>query len=92
LSTIFARSGEIAPPTKVQNYLFASTLGKKGEVDAVDNPDLIGLDDDAFNQRAEDLSTGAPVGLLQVGVDRIGEAVQTREGLPQCGLLTRLRL
>ena len=43
----------IAPPTKVQNFLvsaFASFLRKKGEVDSVYDPNLIGLYDDLVDQ------------------------------------------
>ena len=40
------QGGEIAPPTKVQNSLVASIPGKKGGVDAIDDPHLGGLDDD----------------------------------------------
>ena len=45
--------GEIAPPTKVQNFLisaFASFLRKKGEVDPVYDPNLIRLYDDLVDQ------------------------------------------
>jgi Glycosyl hydrolase family 10/PA14 domain/Calx-beta domain len=44
---IFARNGNNAPPTKVQNFLsanVASILRKKGEVDPVDDPNLLLLD------------------------------------------------
>ena len=81
-----------APPTKVQNFLVASFLGKKGEVDPVNDTDLIGLDHHAFDQRTEDLATSAPIGLVKVCVDRVREAVETGEGFAQCSLLTRLGL
>lgn len=47
------QGGAIAPPTKVQNFLvsaFASFLRKKGEVDSVYDPNLIGLYDDLVDQ------------------------------------------
>jgi RNA-directed DNA polymerase len=53
------QGGVVAPPTKVQNFSAASilSLGKKGEVDAVDDADLSWLDDDFIDERAEDFAT-----------------------------------
>ena len=76
-----------ASPTKVQNFLLASSNGKKGEVDSVDDADLIRLDHYALDPRAEDFATRAPVGLFEAFVDRVRKAVETCESFPQCGLL-----
>ena len=41
------KDARLAPPTKVQNFAvarIASFLGKKGEVDAINDANLIGLD------------------------------------------------
>ena len=53
------QGGVISPPTKVQNFSNASVpnLGKKGEVDAVDDADLGRFDDDAVDQSSEDFAT-----------------------------------
>ena len=48
------QGGPLAPPTKVQNFLVASTasfLRKKGEVDSVDDPNLFFFDLNSINQR-----------------------------------------
>lgn len=50
------QGGVITPPTKVQNSLvaaIASLLGKKGEVDAIDNTDLVWFDHNAIDQCAK---------------------------------------
>src|SRR3990172_12304589 len=84
------RSGLIAPPTKVQNSLLASIRGKKGEVDAVDDSDQLGLDHHALDQRAEDLATRVPIGLVQVVRHGFRKAVQARQRLAQHGLFALL--
>lgn len=73
------QGGVVSPPTKVQNFLFAcvaSSLRKKGEVDAIHDANLLGFDHDAVDQRAENLAAQRPVGRLQMVADRRGEFVQ----------------
>ena len=82
----------LAPPTKVQNSTFASFPGKKGEVDAVDDADLVGFDQDTIVHRAEDLLTHGLVGLIQVRVDGVRKAVQASQRFSQRGLLACLSL
>jgi len=68
----------IAPPTKVQNFLlssFASFLRKEGEVDPVDDSNLVQFHHDLVNQRPQDLAPQCPIGGLQVRADRRAEAV-----------------
>jgi hypothetical protein len=86
------QGGPLAPPTKVQKSGCASFPRKKGEVDAVDDPDLIRFDDDTIDQGAEDLATRAPVGVVEICMDRVGEAVETRESFSQRRLLACLGL
>src|SRR3990170_1958498 len=81
-----ARNGAIAPPTKVQNPFFASFPGKKGEVNAIDDAELMGLDHHALDQRAEDLATRIPIGLVKVIRHGFRKAVQARQRLAQHGL------
>jgi group II intron reverse transcriptase/maturase len=73
----------IAPPTEVQNSVLASTLGKKGEVDSIDDADLSWFKDDAVDEGTKDLSARGPVGLIQVRAHRCAEAVNARQGFPQ---------
>src|SRR3972149_4997781 len=86
------QGGPLAPPTKVQNSLFASIPGKKGEVNAIDDAELMGLDHHALDQRAEDLATRVPIGLVQVVRHGFRKAVQARQRLAQHGLFARLGL
>jgi RNA-directed DNA polymerase len=53
------QGGPLAPPTELQNFSIASvlTLGKKGEVDAIDDADLGWFDDDSIDQGSEDFTT-----------------------------------
>ncbi len=71
------QGGEITPPTKVQNSLLASFAGKKGEVDAIGDANLVLFDPDSFDQGSDDLATGQPVGLVEAVVDLVRELVQT---------------
>ena len=67
------QGGVITPPTKVQNFLLASSASfprKKGEVDAIDDPDLSCFDHDASDQRAKYLAFGGPVGVVEIGRTR----------------------
>jgi hypothetical protein len=84
------QGGVITPPTKVQNSVFASTLGKKGEVDSIDDADLSWLKDDAVDEGAKDLSTRGPIGLIQVRAHHFAEAVDTGQGFAQSRLLLSL--
>jgi len=82
----------LAPPTKVQNSLFASFPGKKGEVNAIDDSELMGLDHHTLDQRAEDLATRVPIGLVKVIRHGFRKAVQARQRFAQHGLFACLRL
>ena len=85
-----ASKGDKTPPTKVQTPSVASILilGKKGEVDAIDDADLGWFDDDSVDQSAEDFTTCWPVGLRQVGADRFAEAVHAGQRFTQGGLFS----
>jgi hypothetical protein len=66
------QGGPFTPPTKVQNFRFAviavtaCSLGKKGEVDPIDDTDLVGFDDDAIYHGAEDFAASMPIGLIKI--------------------------
>ena len=70
------KNGEIAPPTKVQNFFIFERLRKKGEVDSIDNSDLIWLNDNSFDKRSQDLSACVQVRFVKMIPDRIGETVE----------------
>jgi len=89
------QGGVVAPPTKVQNVLFAyfaSFLRKKGEVDPVDDANLVALDQYAVDQRAKYLTTHQPISILQVRLDRFRKRVQTRQCFTQRRLFTRFSI
>jgi hypothetical protein len=73
----------------VQNFFFASFPRKKGEVNAVDDAELMGFDHHALDQRAEDLATRVPIGLVKVVRHGFRKAVETRQRLAQHGLFPR---
>ena len=52
----------------------------------------MGLDHHALDQRAEDLATRVPIGLVQVVRHGFRKAVQARQRLAQHGLFARLGL
>lgn len=69
-----------------------SLLGKKGEVDSIDDTDLVSVNDNSIDQGAEDLSACIEIGIAEARVDRCREAVQASEGVTQAGLFSCLRL
>lgn len=70
----------------------AVSLGKKGEVNAIDDADLVGFDHDAIDHRAEDFAACVPIGLLKIRCDRGGESVQASQCLAQGRLFACLVL
>ena len=66
------------------------TLGKKGEINAIDDADLGRFDDDSVDQGSENFAACCPVGLRQIGADRFAEAVHARQRFTQGGLFARL--
>lgn len=74
------QGGPLAPPTKVQTFLFsvfASFLRKKGEVDTVDDSNLRFLDHHTVDQRTQNFATQCPVCLFEIRADRGCEVIQT---------------
>ena len=65
---------------------------KKGEVDAINDADLIWFDHDSVNDRSQDLATRSPVGLVKVVVNRPREVIETFQGSAECRLPACLRL
>ena len=67
----------LSPPTKVQTFsLSRGFLRKKGEVNTVNNANLIRLDNNPCNQCSENLASSIPIGLVQVGFDRLRKILQ----------------
>jgi len=86
------QGGEITPPTKVQNFVLASSAGKKGEVDAVDDADLFGFDLDAVDQGAEDVTARVPVRGFQATLNGGGEVVEASQRFAKRGFFTSLQI
>jgi hypothetical protein len=76
-----ASNGETTPPTKVQNFFLASFLRKKGEVDPVDDANLVALNQYAVDQRAKDLATHQPMGILQQSRAAKAEVIVSQTGV-----------
>src|SRR5580692_11657395 len=60
-------------------------LEKKGEVDSIDDSDLLGLDTDAFDQQTDDLSARGGIGLIEAVADVRGELIKAGECLADVG-------
>jgi len=55
---------------KLPNSLSAiMAVGKRGDVQPIDNPDLVGLHGDLFNQGTDDVLPCSPIRLIQARAD-----------------------
>ena len=65
-TTVGAPQGAVmTPPTKVQTSSMFLAAEKKGEVDSIGNSDVVAIDLNMIDRRAEDFAAGGPVGRIQ---------------------------
>lgn len=86
-----ATDGRIGPPTSLRKIVIVAGFQQKGEGDAIDDANLVGIDDDSVDEGPQDLASGIRIGLVQVGTDRFCKAIKAGQRLMDRRLFVCLR-
>ena len=74
-----SKGGDGTPATKLRKTSVISLLRKKGEVDSIDDADLISVNDHPIDQGSENLSARIEIRVAEARIDRGREVVQAGE-------------